>query len=111
MKLNELSKLNYTGIFFKDGTHMTWNFGFPLAYPKGIESGQLAKVKVIGKYEDDQVACWVIEWENHTKQPKGTLLHITTKVTNGGKPVMSGLRATEKGFEEVKPFYLEGVWK
>ena len=103
--------LNYTGIFFQDGTHMTWNYGFPLIYPKDTKQGDKAKVKVIGKYEDNQVQCWVVEWDEYTKQPKGTLLHITTKVENGGKPFMSGLRATEKGYEKIKPFVLNGIWK
>ena len=109
--LLEDSKLNYTGIHFENGTHMTWNYGFPLVYPEGVKVGDEAKVKVIGKYEDEQVACYVVEWNSHKKQPKGTLLHVTTKVENGGKPVMSGQRATDKGFEEVKPFILKGVWK
>jgi hypothetical protein len=105
------SSLNYTGVFFKDGKHMTWNFGFPLTYPDNVKVGQTVKVKVVGKYEDDQVACWVVELDGVKNQPKGTLLHITIKVENGGKPVMSGLRATEKGYEKVEPFYIEGEWK
>lgn len=115
MKLNALlgdQKLNYTGIHFDDGTHMTWKYGFPLEYPEGVEVDDKAEVKVVGTYEDEQVACYVVEWKTHKKQPKKeTLLHVTTKVENGGKPVMSGQRATDKGFEEVKPFILKGVWK
>jgi hypothetical protein len=90
---------------------MTWNFGFPLVYPKNVNVGDKVKVKVVGMYEDDQVACYVVELDGITNQPKGTLLHITTKVENGGKPVMSGIRATENGYEKVEPFYLDGVWK
>jgi hypothetical protein len=69
------------------------------------------KVKVVGEYSDDQVACYIVEWEGITKQPKGTLLNITYRVSNGGKPVMSGIRATEKGYNKIKNFYLEGIWK
>lgn len=111
-KLTEKRKLNYTGIFFKNGTHMTWHYGFPLERPDGVSEGDTTKVKVIGEYEDDQVKCLVVEWENHKKQPNDkTLLHITTEVRNGGKPVMSGQRATKYGYEKVKPYYLDGVWK
>ena len=67
---------------------------------------------MIGEYEDEQVACWVVEYEGIKTQPgKEKLLHVTTKVENGGKPVMSGERATEEGFKPVEPFYLEGIWK
>ena len=114
MRLDQLTegKLNYTAIFFENGSHMTWNYGFPLQYPEGITPGDPARVKAIGKYEDDQVACWVLEYEGMTTQPNNEkLLHVTTKVENGGKPVMSGQRATEQGFEAIEPFYLDGVWK
>jgi len=118
MKLEQLfekQKLNYTGIFFKNGTHMTWNYGLPLERPEGVESGDKIKVKVIGSYEDEQVACNIIELNInntiHKTQPnKTTLLHVTTKVENGGKPVMSGQRATKNGYEKITPFYLDGVW-
>lgn len=106
--LNE--KLNYTGIKFKDGTHMTWVYGTPLKRPENVNIGDKTKVKVIGKYSDKDIACWVVEWEGKTKQPSGTLLHITTRVDNGAKPIMSGQRATQKGYKKVEPFYIEGVW-
>lgn len=113
MKLKNLleSKQTFTGIFFKDKTHMTWHFGTPLEWPEGVNPGDTTKVKVIGTYSDDQVSCYVVEWENYKKQPGGTLLHITTKVENGGKPVMSGERATEKGYTKIEHSYLEGIWK
>ncbi len=113
MKLEDLleKKIAFTGIFFKDKTHMTWHHGSPLKRPEGVEPGDKARVKVVGKYSDNQVACHIVEWEGKKKQPSGKLLHITTRVTNGGKPVMSGERATKKGYKEVTPFYLEGAWK
>lgn len=113
MKLREVSNnsLNYTGIFFDDGTHMTWNFGRPLQYPEGVSPGDEATVTVFGKYEDDDVGCWVMTWNGHDKQPKGTLLHATFKVENGAKPVMSGQRATANGFERITPFKKTGIWR
>jgi len=107
----KLKDINYTGIFFNDGMHMTWNYGLPRKYPSNIQSGELAEVTVIGKYEDDQVACWVVKYGRYTHQPSGTLLHVTTKVTNGGKAVMSGQRATKNGYEKIKSFKLKGVWR
>jgi len=106
-----IKHLNYTGIFLDDGTHMTWIYGLPLKYPEGVKPGDKAKLKVIGVYEDDQVSCLVVEWNNKKKQPPGTLLHVTTKVQNGGKPMMSGKRATEKGYDKTKTYFLEGIWK
>jgi len=106
-----LSKLNYTGIFLKDGTHMTFNYGLPLEYPKDIKSGDKAILKVVGEYSDDQVSCLVVEWNGIKKQPSGTLLHITTKVQNGGKPVQSGQRATKNGYNKITPYKLNGVWR
>lgn len=106
--------LNYTGIFFENGTHMTWNFGTPLEYPKGVKAGDKSTVVVHGIYADNDVECFIVSYETFMYQPKGTLLHITTKVQNGAKPVMSGQRATAtpskiQYFEE--PFYLTGEWK
>ncbi len=103
--------LNYTGVFLEDGKHMTWNYGFPLEYPKGVKAGDKVTLTVVGNYEDDEVSCMVVRLGVANKQPKGTLLHITTKVAQGAKPVMSGLRATEKGFDKVKPYTIEGKWK
>lgn len=101
----------YSGIFFADGTHMTYEFkpGNP-SLPKGVSEGQRATVKVIGTYEDEQVACLIVKYGSMTKQPGGTLLHITTKA-DGAKPVESGKRATQKGYERCKPYSLNGTWK
>lgn len=104
--------LNYTAIFFDEGTHMTWKYGTPKEYPPGVHSGDNAQVKVVGKYEDEQVGCWVAKYKEHATQPgNNKLLHITTTVQNGGKPVMSGERATKFGYEKITPFILAGVWK
>jgi hypothetical protein len=105
--------MNYTGIFFDDGTHMTWNFGYPLTYPEGVTPGDLCTVSIYGRYEDEDVACFLVDFDGKLNQPSGTLLHITTKVENGSKPVMSGLRATEhyEKIENFSPFTITGVWK
>ena len=101
---------NYTGIFFPDGKHATWQYGYPLRYPEGVKAGDDATVTVIGKYKDEQVGCWVIRWEDKTNKPEGTLLHITT-FCKGASPVESGKRATKSGFESVEEFELKGEWK
>ena len=101
--------MNYTGIFFPDGKHATWQYGFPLRYPEGVKSGDKATVTVIGKYEDKQVGCHIIKWGDETKQPGGTLLHATT-FCKGTSPVESGRRATKKGYLPTEEFDIEGTW-
>lgn len=105
--------INYTGIFFKDGSHMTWKYGTPLQYPPGVKPGDKAKVTVRGHYEDSEVGCLVVSWEGHNEQPGAApkLLHITTKCVDGAKPVLSGVRATKKGFQPCGEYELEGEWK
>ncbi len=101
---------NYTSIVFPDGKHMTWHYGTPLKYPHGVSPGDKTKVDVVGFYKDDEVECWVVEWDGHKTQPnKDTLLHITTK--HKGKPVLSGKRATENGYTKMPKTHLEGVWE
>ena len=110
MIVEELN-LNYTGLFFEDGTHMTFKYGMPKEYPPNVNPGDRDFVTVIGKYEDEQVSCWVVKYKNYTHQSNGTLLHITTKVQNGGKPAMSGQRATKLGYVPVSEFKIFGEWK
>ena len=104
--------MNYTGIFLND-SHMTWNFGFPLVYPEGVKPGDPAEIKILGRYDDEDVSCWICEFNDHYTQPKGTLLHITIETRNGAKPVMSGLRATQNPDNIVQciPFKVQGQWK
>ena len=60
----------YTGIFFDDGTHMTWNFNPPNPdFPIGVKEKDSATVRIIGKYEDKDVACLVVEWKGNKYQP------------------------------------------
>lgn len=60
----------YTGIFFPDGTHMTWNFNPPNPeFPIGVEEGEKAIVKVIGRYEDSQLECLIVTWKGNKYQP------------------------------------------
>ena len=104
--------LNYTGVFLEDGKHMTWNYGFPLEYPKGVNAGDNVTLTVVGNYEDKEVSCLVVKLGVIDKQPnKDTLLHITTKVAQGAKPIMSGIRATEHGYSKIKHYTIDGVWK
>lgn len=103
--------LNYTGVFLENGKHMTWHYGLPLEYPKGVKAGEKVTLTVVGEYKDAEVSCLVVKLGVTAKQPKGTLLHITTNVADGAKPVMSGLRATEMGYDKVKPYTINGVWK
>lgn len=111
-------KKNYTGIFFDDGTHMTWNYGSPLKYPVGVKAGDKMTVEIYGKYQDADVGCWVVKFAKFAKfgiyenQPNGTLLHITFKALNGTKPVESGKRATSKGFKKLANVrFKTGTWK
>ena len=104
--------LSYSGVFLENGKHMTWNHGLPKQYPNGIKPGDTAELEVIGEYEDDDVACLIVTWNGETNQPKGTLLHITTKKENGVGSVESGRRATKNGYDKIdKPYTVKGVWK
>jgi len=102
----------YTGIFFENDLHMTWSFDIeemPL-FPEGIKEGDGAIVKIVGEYEDEEVACLIVHWQEQTHNPQGVYLHITTKANIA--PYYSGLRATEQGYYIYeKPYYLLGSWK
>jgi hypothetical protein len=104
-------KKNYTGVFLKNQKHMTWNYGFPLQYPNGVKVGDKVDLTVVGEYKDNEVECLIVKLGELEKQPSGTLLHITTKVYEGGKPVMSGLRATKKGYQEIENYTIKGIWE
>jgi hypothetical protein len=60
----------YSGIFFEDGTHMTYNFN-PKGpkLPEGVQEGDKASVRVLGSYEDAEVGCLVVEYNGLTHQP------------------------------------------
>lgn len=102
---------NYTGIFFQDGKHMTWNFGSSNVFPNGINRNDEATVTIIGKYSDKDVSCLIVEWNGITNQPSGKLLHITTRCENGVSPSESGVRATKYGYQKVEQYQIKGVWK
>jgi len=112
MRKVKMIKHTYTGIFFEDGTHMTWHFDLEniLFFPDGVEEGDFAIVKVVGKYEDEEVACFIVEWEEKSKTDIGIYLHITTKAKI--EPYYSGIRATENGWKYLdRPYYLKGIWR
>lgn len=103
---------NYSCIYFQDTKlHMTWHFGTPLTYPNGVNKGDEAEVIVVGKYNDNDVSCLIVGFKEFKEQPRGILLHITTRVENGAKPFDSGIRATKNGYKKIKtPYVLKGVW-
>ncbi len=102
----------YTAIFFQNNLHVTWHFdaeNIP-TFPDGIREGMSAIVKVVGEYEDAEVACLVVEWEGHKFSRSDVYLHITTKALIA--PYYSGVRATQNGWEALeRPYYLLGHWK
>jgi len=107
---NTSHKLTYTAIFYDNGLHTTWHFD-PIdkpKFPKGVKEGDPAIVKVVGEYEDNEVACLIVEWQDIKYSYQNTLLHITTKALIN--PKYSGIRATQNGYKAIKPYFLEGVW-
>jgi len=106
------SKPTYTAVFFQNNLHMTWHFdaeNTPI-FPHGVDEGMSAVVRVVGKYEDNEVACLVVEWEGEKFSREGIYLHITTKALI--EPYYSGVRATQNGWEALaQPYYLLGTWK
>ena len=59
---------NYTGLFFEDGTHMTWAFGKGHCFPDGVKEGDRGTVNVVGGYSDDEVSCIVVTYNGETTQ-------------------------------------------
>ena len=53
-------KCNYTGLFFSDGSHMTWCYGKGEVFPDGVKYGDEGKVYVVGEYSDKEVSCFVV---------------------------------------------------
>ena len=62
-------KNNFTGLFFNDGTHMTWAYGKGLCFPEGVKEGDFGDVEFVGKYSDSEVACFVVTYNGLTHQP------------------------------------------
>jgi hypothetical protein len=60
----------YSGIFFPNGHHMTWNYapGNP-KFPEFIKEGDPAVVQVVGIYEDDEVGCLIVNYNGEIHQP------------------------------------------
>ena len=106
-----MNRPTYTGIFFEDGTHMTWHFDIESLpkFPYGIQEGDMGTIKVIGRYEDEEVACLIVEWEEYIFSLLNVYLHITTKALI--EPQYSGIRATEFGWDAIGiPYCLTGKW-
>ena len=105
------SKVTYTGIFYENELHTTWHFD-PInqpTFPQGIKEGDYAIIKVVGEYEDSEVACLIVEWRGIKYNPQSILLHITTKALI--EPKYSGIRATQNGYRAIEPYFLKGVWR
>lgn len=60
---------NYTGLFFEDGTHMTWAYGKGLCFPEGVKEGDKGTVDILGGYSDNEVACLVVSYKGQIHQP------------------------------------------
>jgi predicted GIY-YIG superfamily endonuclease len=115
MKKEKQSKI-YSGIFFPDGSHVTWNFAPPPANPElpnGVKEGDMVEVEVVGKYKDKNCTCDIVKIEDITHSPfNGNILHIT-RSTKGIQPYEVGVRATENE-DKIKlldkPKKLIGYW-
>lgn len=62
-------KNNYTGIFFNDGTHMTWVYGKGKTFPAGVKEGDFGDLEVVGTYSDADVSCYIVTFNGITHQP------------------------------------------
>jgi len=100
-----MAKAIYSAFFLENGLHCTWEFApgkCKLPVPEGTE----VKLFVVGKYQDNDVACDIVEvelpnGERLTHQGSGTVLHVTTFCQEGVSPVQSGLRATKNGWTKL----------
>jgi hypothetical protein len=93
--------------FFAGNLHCTWEFN-PGKCTLPCEENAEVTLVVIGEYADDDIACDIVEahlpnGDVLTTQQSGTLLHMTTRVSNGVSPVQSGIRATKNGYNKVEP--------
>jgi len=63
----------YTGVFVKiagKDLHMTWDFNpQKCKFPEGVRDGDKAKLTVYGFYEDEDVECLIVKWEDKLTQP------------------------------------------
>lgn len=62
-------KNNYTGLFFMDGTHMTWAYGKGRIFPENVTEGDTGTVTIIGHYSDAEVSCDVVIFNDSLYQP------------------------------------------
>lgn len=62
-------KNNYTGLFFKNGTHMTWAYGKGPLFPEGVNEFDSGTVTVVGHYSDKEVSCLIVEFNGIKTQP------------------------------------------
>jgi len=94
----------YSAFFLGDGKHCTWEFA-PEKCTLPCDKGEEVLLEVVGKYQDDEVSCLIVEAilpssQRLTHQKDGaTLLHITTFCKEGVSPVESGRRATSRGYQ------------
>jgi hypothetical protein len=110
----------YSGVFFEDGTHMTYDYsdkeGFPPLLPPLRQEGDAQQVLIVGEYNyDGDVAliCAInISGKCYKYSPcTGRVLHITKKYKES--PNQCGLNATNniRRIRYFKEFYVKvGKW-
>ncbi len=93
--------------------HVTYDFNpGKCKFPKGIKENDDVRFIKVGEYSDLDIDCDIVVLVRRTgfisRQPNGTLLHVTTATRNGVKPVEAGKRATknEDRIIDVKPITL-----
>lgn len=62
-------KNNFTGLFFNDGTHMTWAYGKGRCFPNGVKEGDFGEIEFVGSYSDKEVSCCIVTYNGLTHQP------------------------------------------
>ena len=71
----------YSGVFFDNGLHMTWEFGKNCSLPKGVKEGdeeQVCLLSVVTKQKIGVYCCkFKLNGKDILEQPNSTPLHIT----------------------------------
>ena len=71
----------YSGVFFDNGLHMTWEFGKNCSLPKGIKEGDEQHVCLLSVVVKQKIGIYGCKFKLNGKdvleQPNSTPLHIT----------------------------------
>jgi len=112
MAQNKANPKIYSGIFFNDGSHMTYHFNpnNPIM-PMSVKDGDRATVEVVGSYLDSECSVDIVRWNGLTHSPfNGNVLHITRETKNIS-PYEAGGRASKGEIEYLDtPIELVGEW-